>query len=307
MSTNAPDSVQETEEQGPPVGEPPALVRRDDELSGEHHVYEPHRVGLPPIGTYLKRLWERREFAFELSRTKMRAQHFNTVFGQLWLVLNPLLLALVYFVLVDILRDGSRGPQFLAHLTAGLFAYYFVSDSVRQASRSVVSAGRLILNTPFPRVLLPLSAVVTGFKRFLPTLAVYVPIHVLSGLPIGWHLLWALPLVGLLALIAAGVSMLAAAAQVYFRDLASFLPYVMRIWLYASPVLYFAAEVPERYRVILVLNPLGAPLTAWSEVLNGGSAPSPDVLGLSLAWGLVLLAAGALFFVSREREFAVRL
>lgn len=306
MSTNTPDSVQETET-GPPAAHPTPTFGRDDELSGEHHVYEPHRVGLPPLGTYLKRLWERRQFAFELSRTKLRAQHFNTVFGQLWLIINPLLLALVYFVLVDILRDGSRGPQFLAHLTAGLFAYYFVSDSVRQASRSVVSAGRLILNTPFPRVLLPLSAVLTAFKRFLPTVAIYVPIHLLSGLPVGWHLLWALPLVALFALVAAGVGMLAAAAQVYFRDLASFLPYVLRVWLYISPVLYFAQEVPERYRAILFVNPLGPPLTAWSEVLNSGHAPSGDALGLSAAWALVLVVAGALFFVTREREFAVRL
>ena len=76
----------------------------------ETHVYEPHRVGLPLIRPYVRELWRRREFAFELSRTKLQAQHFDTVFGQFWLVLNPLLLALVYFVLVDILRHGHRPP-----------------------------------------------------------------------------------------------------------------------------------------------------------------------------------------------------
>ena len=67
-----------------------------------------------------------------MARTSLRAQHFNTAFGQLWLVLNPLLLAGVYFMLVDILRGRARAaPDFFAHLLAGLFAYYFVSDSIR--------------------------------------------------------------------------------------------------------------------------------------------------------------------------------
>src|SRR3712207_3051824 len=102
----------------------------------------------------------------ELARTSLRAQHFNTFFGQLWLVINPLLLAGVYFILVDILRSGSHPPGFFAHLMAGLFAYYLVQQSLQQGVRSVVSGGRLILNTAFPRALLPISSVVTAFFRF---------------------------------------------------------------------------------------------------------------------------------------------
>ena len=120
-------------------------------------VYEPHRVGLPPLGTYLRQLWDRREFAFELARTNLRAQHYNTAFGQLWLVLNPLFLGLVYFALVEII-GGNRGTDFLAHLMLGLFAFRLVSTSVGQGARSVVGGGRLILNISFPRVLLPLAA-----------------------------------------------------------------------------------------------------------------------------------------------------
>jgi hypothetical protein len=72
----------------------------EDEFHADHHVYEPHRVGLPPMRSYLRELWRRRQFAFEMSRTTLRAQHFDTAFGQLWLVLNPLLLTCVYFLLV---------------------------------------------------------------------------------------------------------------------------------------------------------------------------------------------------------------
>ena len=242
-----------------------------------------------------------------MSRTTLRAQHFNTMFGQLWLVLNPLLLAGVYFVLVDILRSGSRGADFFAHLMAGLFAYYFVADAVRLAVKSVTGGGRLILNTAFPRALLPLSSVITSFVRFLPTIAIYVPVHIIAGLPFGAHLLWVIPLLVLMVVLAAGAAMLVSSLQVYFRDLKNFLPYALRVWLYASPVLYFADEVPDRYDWLLAINPLGGLLTAWSDVINRGHAPDASSLALAAGWAFGIFLAGALFFMSRERDFAVRL
>jgi teichoic acid transport system permease protein len=280
---------------------------RENDFAEEHHVYEPHLVGLPPLLPYVREAWRRRSFAFELSRTKLRSQHFNTVFGQAWLVLNPLLLAGVYFILVDILRSGDRGEDFFAHLMAGIFAYYFVSGAVRNGTRSVVSGGRLILNTAFPRVLLPVASVVIAFKRFVPTIVIYVPVHLALGLPIGPKLLWILPLVGLLIVLAAGLAMVVAALQVYFRDLKSFMPYLLRVWLYSSPVLYYAHEMPEQYRFLLDVNPLGQLLAAWSEVLNQGGAPTSHQLLVAAAWAFGFLVVGFVYFVSRERDFAVRL
>jgi ABC-type polysaccharide/polyol phosphate export permease len=282
--------------------------RREDEFTGERHVYVPHSVGLPPLRSYMRELWRRREFAVELARTKLREQNFDTVFGQLWLVLNPLLLALVYFILVDILRPSdSRNAEFFAHLVAGLFAFMVIHNALTVGVRSVTKGGRLILNSAFPRALLPLSAVITAFMRFLPTIVVYAPIHLASGLPVNANMLWALPILALLLLVASGLSMLVAAAQVYFRDLSNFLPYALRIWLYVSPVLYYADEVPSRYKWLLDVNPVGGLLTAWSDVLNEGHAPQTESMLLALAWGVGLFVAAGLFFLSREREFAVRL
>jgi teichoic acid transport system permease protein len=293
---------------GTPVTETPRPPRqREDEFTSEHHVYEPHRVGLPPLGSYVRELWRRREFAFELSRANLRTQHFNTVFGQLWLILNPLLLACVYFVLVDILRANTGGIEFFAHLMAALFVYYFVADAIRLAVKSVVGGGGLILNTAFPRVLLPCASVITAVKRFLPTIAVFIPVFIVAGLPFGPHLLWLLPVFALFAVLAAGLSVLVAAGQVYFRDLKNFLTYGLRIWLYGSPILYYASEVPDRYQFLLVLNPLAPLLTAWSDVIDRGVAPDPTDLAVGAAWALALFVGGVLFFMSREREFAVRL
>jgi len=291
----------------PAAATPPRGGRQDDELFGERHVYEPHRVGLPPLLPYVRELWRRRQFAFEMSRTTLRAQHYQTVLGQAWLVINPLLLTLVYFLLVDILRNGTRGTTFFAHLMAGLFAYHFFSQSMTQGARSVVGGGRLILNTAFPRALLPLSSVMTGFMRFLPTMAVYAVVHVAAGLPLGVHLLWAIPVFAVLTVFTFGMVTLVAAAQVYFRDVSSFLPYLLRIWLYASPVLYYLAEVPRKFDFLLYVNPLSPILGAWSDVLIAGRAPHARYYELGVAWAIVALVVGVLFFISREREFAVRL
>ena len=283
-------------------------AQEENEFTSERHVYEPHKIGLPPLGPYVRELWRRREFAREMARTNLRAQHFNTVFGQLWLVLNPLMLALVYFLLVYILRgSGSRGVDFFAHLLAGLFAYYFISDSIRLSVKSVTGGGRLILNTAFPRALLPLSSVITAFLRFLPTLVIYIPVHIIAGLPVNAELLWIFPLIFLMFVMAAGAGMLVSALQVYFRDVKNFLPYFLRIWLYSSPVLYYASEVPEGLRWILVVNPLGGLLTAWSDVIIEGAMPELWAIGMAAAWAFGIFLAGGLFFVSREREFAVRL
>lgn len=282
--------------------------RREDEFNTERQVYEPHRVGLPPLRSYLRELWRRREFAIELARTNMRAQHLDTTFGRLWLILNPLLLAAVYFILVDILRRGGHRPAHsLEHLIAGIFIYYFVSGSVREGARTVTKGGRLVLNTAFPRILLPIASVIGHFLRFLPTLLVFAVIGAITGLPFGPQLLLVIPLVVLFVGVAAGLSMFVSTLQVYFRDLAQFLPYMLRIWLYLSPILYYAEAVPHRYRIFLWLNPIGALLAGWSDVLIKGHVPSLQIWAVGGAWAVTLIVIGSLFFMSRERDFAVRL
>ena len=133
---------------------------------------------------------------------------------------------------------------------------------------------------------------------------VFVPHN--GGLPLNETVLWLVPIVVLFLLLATGLAMLVAAGQVYFRDLSNFLPYMLRIWLYISPVLYFAANVPHDYKWLLKVNPLAGLLTAWSDALFG-IRPDAGSVALGLAWGLGIFLVAGLFFLSREREFAVRL
>jgi teichoic acid transport system permease protein len=106
---------------------------------------------------------------------------------------------------------------------------------------------------------------------------------------------------------AAGMGMLIGAVQVYFRDMTSFLPYFLRIWLYLSPVLWFPQDAPERFESIMWLNPLFPILGGWGDTIVAGEIPSLSLWLSAAAWALGTLTVGALFFMSREREFVVRL
>jgi teichoic acid transport system permease protein len=154
---------------------------------------------------------------------------------------------------------------------------------------------------------LPLASVLTGAMRFAPTLLLYAVVHVVVGLPIGLHLLWAVPIFAAIAVFATGVTMLVATVQVYFRDLKYFLRYFLRIWLYTSPVIYYAEDVPARFKPIMNANPLYPLLGSLSDVVNLGQNPSPSLLAFAFAWAAGSIVIGTWFFISREREFAVRL
>jgi teichoic acid transport system permease protein len=271
-------------------------------------VFEPHRAGLPPLRNYIREFWRRREFSSALSRSTMKAAHSTTVFGRLWLVLNPLLLASVYYLLVTIISGGrNQGEGYFVHLVGGLFAFYFISGCMSNGATSVVGGGKLILNTAFPRLLLPFTAVRTAIARFWPTMVVFAVIYVVSGLQPTWATLMVIPAFLLILMFALGISALFGAIQVYFRDTQSFLPYFTRIWLYASPVLYYIEQVPERLQMIMPINPLYSLLGIWGDVLVRGEMPPTWMWPVALGWALLMFIGGTLFFMSREREFAVRL
>jgi teichoic acid transport system permease protein len=286
----------------------PAAVQDDDDFTGNYHVYEPFRAGLPPLRPYLRELWRRRQFAIVLSKTKLRAKHYDTFFGQLWLIITPLLMACVYFLLVMVIRGGSRGADFFAHLVAALFLFQLFSQSVQQGANSIVRGGKLVLNTAFPRVLLPLSSVIWAFRRFLPTVPIAVVIHLIIGVPFGWATLLVIPIVGVVLVIATGVACLAAAAQVYFRDLSNFLPHVLRIWLYTTPILYTADQATDRgLGVFMWLNPMAPIIRSLSSAVDDAEVPDAGVFAAGAGWAVFLFVVGVWFFISRERELAVRL
>ena len=275
-------------------------------MSTPLQVYEPFKAGLPKLGKYWKSLWSRRTFISEYSKSELREQHFDSVFGQLWLVINPLLLSGVYFILIVIIRGGSDSTRYL-HLTSTLFLFYLISNSLTGGVKSITAGQRLILNTAFPRIMLPISAVIIAIFKFLPTIFVFLIIKTVVGSKFAIEMLWAIPVLFITMLLALGLAITISCINVYFRDIASFLPYLTRTFLYLSPVLYEASELDPKLRVMEIVNPLFPILDSWSSALVHGQMPQISNMLQGLAWGLGIFLVGTYFFLSREREFAVRL
>jgi ABC-type polysaccharide/polyol phosphate export permease len=281
----------------------------ESDFNPVYHMYGPHRAGLPPLVNYFRELWHRRTFAAEMSKASMRGANTSTFFGQAWLVLNPLLLAAVYYLLVEILRQKHDSFLFL-HLTLALFAFTVVSTAVTSGSTSVTSAGKLLINTAFPRLLIPLAAVRTAFFRFLPTVPVYFAFHILFGAPWHFRMVLGVYFLATMVLFAMGLAAFFATVQIYFRDTSSFLPYFVRIWMYLSPVLWLPESIlgfNRTIKTLVQLNPMYSMLGGYADLMQEGRYPPAFMWVSSAAWALAAAALGFLFFISREREFAVRL
>jgi teichoic acid transport system permease protein len=269
-------------------------------------VYEPFKAGLPPMRAYLRSLWHRRAFISEFARSELREQNYGSVFGQLWLVLNPLLLSGVYFLLIYVIGGTSDEIRF-GHLTATLFLFYLIANSLTGGVKAITSGQRLILNTSFPRVMLPVSAVVVAIFKFLPTLVVALAIHAILGLPYSWQMLWAFPVLLISIVMALGMAILISLINVYFRDISSMLPYLTRSLLYLSPILYEASTISESIKRFQIANPIFYLLDSWSRVIVHAEAPTTYGLIHSSIFALSIFIVGTYFFLSRERDFAVRL
>jgi ABC-type polysaccharide/polyol phosphate export permease len=286
-------------------------VRRErgGDFNPVYHQYGPHRAGLPPLVNYFKELWHRREFAVEMSRATLRGANMNTFFGQAWLVINPLLLAGIYYLLVTIIRQ-KHDPSFFTHLTCSLFAFTLVQTAVTSGAKSVTASGKLVLNTAFPRLLMPLSAVRTAFFRFLPTIPVYLVLHIITGQPWSPKMLLSLYFLAMMVVFSMGLAAVFATLQVYFRDTTSFLPYFVRLWMYLSPVLWapeMLNTMGRAVRVVVQINPMYSMLGGYTDLLQESRFPPTYMWVASAAWAVGFAVIGFLFFMSREREFAVRL
>jgi teichoic acid transport system permease protein len=281
-------------------------------------VFEPHRASLPKLRPYFKEFWRRREFAIQLSKFSDKAEYLDSKLGKLWLIINPLFLAVIYYLLVTIIRgpdSSTDGITTLSHILIGLFTFYFAQNTILMGAQSITSGGRLILNQAFPRALLPLSSALSAWRQFVPTIPVYIAIVIIgkiifpeSALPgLSWSYLYAPLIILPLVLTSFGLALIFATMNVYFRDTSKLLNYIMRIWLYASPVLWLPEMLSGSYRILLYLNPFGPALSANSQIWIDGAAPSIPQVIAAYSWALFTLLIGGYFFISRERDFAVRI
>jgi teichoic acid transport system permease protein len=284
----------------------PGTARSADEPEVEY-VFEPHAVKLPPLRPYLEELWERRRFVKTLARAEIQGKRSTTMAGQFWAVLDPLFQAAIYFLLIQILRggQGGRGSSYqMTLLISGIFLFQFTRTSLNDGARSVIGGRGLLLNSAFPRALLPISAVYKGLLELAPAGAVYLVIHIAFGRPIGSGIAFLPVLLVLQTALNLGLALLFAALTVFMRDITQLLQYLLRVLFFVTPVLYPVSLLPPTVRSILVFNPLFPVFAAYQQVVGGGVPTNFQLLG-ALLWAVVFLVVGAGLFLSHERAFAL--
>jgi len=257
--------------------------------------------------TYLTDLWNRREFAWFLAMGNLKARNASTALGLFWWVLNPLLLGLVYFLVFGVIfGGGSRPPGYIAYLLSGMFVFHFTSQSMTGGANSILQNARLLANLKFPRLVLLSSAMIEAGVGFLASLIVF---YAISWPIAGIHpsrytalLLVALPVQVIFNL---GLSAIVARMAVPFRDINNFLPYLIRLWLYLSPIIWpltFLENAEPAIRTLVQINPMYHIIELYRAALIG----HPDYvfamsdLTISLAWALGAALIGVGTFVKYE-------
>lgn len=271
-------------------------------------VHRPPTGRIPPLGEVLASVWERRFLVWHLTRTDLKGQHYDTALGKLWLVLDPLFMAATFFMLRLVLRPSGASDQgfFIAHLIMGVSFFFFVSSLVSTTARCIHNNKSLVLNTAAPRAVFPAVTVLTGLVTLVPTVAIYFVVHLILGQPWGVSLVFLPLVILLLTAFGLGFGLAYAPVAVLSPDALSFLPFITRIWLYATPVMFAVSEIPEQVKVVYVLNPL-YPSFAMLEQIFTGEMPSPTYMVAAIGWALVAGIGGGYFFLRKERDFAVRL
>jgi lipopolysaccharide transport system permease protein len=261
----------------------------------------------PPRGWHMlnwRELWAYRELLWVLAARDIKVRYRQTVLGAAWAVLRPVTTMLIFTVIFGKLAgmpsDGFPYPVFVY---AGLLPWMFFASSISSSGQSLVGSSHLVSKVYFPRLIIPLSSIGAGLMDFIVSTIILLAMMVWYGT--GWtpHLFAAPLLVVAVIFAALGVGTLLSALTVAYRDFAHITPFLVQIWMYATPVIFPVSIVPTRWQWLLYLNPM----TGWVEGFRSAFLGKPfDLVGLGISAVVTALffVAGAAYFERVERRFA---
>jgi lipopolysaccharide transport system permease protein len=252
----------------------------------------------------LYELWRYRDLLLILGLRDVKLRYRQTALGVAWVVLQPLLAAGIFaFVFGAVARLPSAGLPYFLFAYAGLLGWTAFQATITKASTCLVQSANLISKVYFPRLLLPLSTLLSTALDFLVGLALLLallPIWVHPGPEMLLLPMW----FAILLLMATGLGLLAGALMVPYRDVQYIVPVLIQLVLYASPVAYAVTAVPDRLRIVLLLNPLSGLLEGLRWSLLGTTHPHWGAVAYGAAFAFVVFLAGAYAFKRMERSFA---
>jgi lipopolysaccharide transport system permease protein len=253
----------------------------------------------------LRELWQYRDVLVMLALRDIKLRYKHTALGVIWVVLQPLVAGLIFAVIFGkFAKLPSDGNPYLLFVFAGLIAWTFFAGAIQRAGNSLITDSRLITRVYFPRLLVPLSGTVSALLDFLVSLLLIAGLLIYYQVNPGWPLLL-LPLFLLLTLIlATGVSLWLSALNVQYRDFMYALPFLIQVWLFASPVAYTAGLVPEKWKLVYSLNPMVGIIEGFRFVFLGASSLTLEMLLISVFLAVAAFVSGTFFFRRVERSFA---
>jgi lipopolysaccharide transport system permease protein len=240
----------------------------------------------------LKELWDFRELLYFLTWRDVKVRYKQTALGVAWVVVQPVLTMLAFTLFFNRLGGfRSEGMPYPLFAYAGLLLWLFFSNAVTYGTNSLVQNANLVTKVYFPRAFIPAAAVAAGLVDLSVASVVLFALAAYYGAALTWSLLLLPVFVALTVLLALGAGLLAAASTVRYRDLKHALPFLIQLWLFASPVIYSSQAIPPRWRWLYFANPLAG-------IIDGFRA---SLTGRALDWPAVATAAAvtfALLFVS---------
>lgn len=252
-----------------------------------------------------KELEQFKDLLYFLVIRDIKVKYKQTVLGGLWAIIQPFFSMVVFTLffgkLAKIPSDGIPYPIF--SFTA-MIAWTYFASSVSASGNSMIGSANLISKVYFPRLIVPLTPVLAGLLDF------FIAFLVLIGMMFYFHvypspLIWVVPfLVLLMIFTASGVGMFLAALNAKYRDIRYAIPFLVQLWMFASPVVYPTSMVPEKYRILYSMNPMVGVIEGFRSVLLGTVSFPYKMLSISLIFSAVLFIAGALYFKQTERYFA---
>jgi lipopolysaccharide transport system permease protein len=254
-----------------------------------------------------KELWEYRELFYFFALRDIKVKYKQTVLGFLWAVLQPLILALLFSVFLGkaIANYTEINMPYDVFALSGLVIWGIFSSGLNNAGNSMVSNANIIKKIYFPRLIIPLSAILVGVFDFLMAAVVFIVYCLLKDVYFSWHAFIYFPLAMFLACVATfGMGCLLAALNVKFRDFRYLIPFLIQFLLFVTPVIYPSNIVKNVYvNTFVALNPMTAPLDVFRASFVGGQLNiTQDLISISVS--IIFLVVGLYYFRKTEAYFA---
>ncbi len=253
----------------------------------------------------LREVWEARELLYFFVWRDIKIRYKQTAIGAAWAVLQPLLTMIVFSLFFGRLAGiPSHGLPYPIFYYAALLPWTYFATALAQATSVVVDQQRVITKVYFPRLVLPISAVLSGLVDFGVAFLLYIPLQAYYKIA-PTPAIFFLPVFLLLAVLTAlAVGLWLSALNAIYRDVRYVVPFLVQFWMFASPVVYASSLVPERWRALYGLNPMAGVIEGFRWSLTGQGRPPGMMFAVSAAMVFVLLFGGLVYFQKMETTIA---